>query len=69
MITVANKYIEKFVQNQLFGNSYQNIHAMTGNPINVNTFYRIYYFHLYLEIWHDSSLFVTHGNVSPLTKY
>lgn len=36
MITLANKYIEKFVQNQLFGNSYQNIHAMTGNPINVN---------------------------------
>lgn len=32
MITVANKYIEKFVQNQLFGNSYQNIHAMTGKP-------------------------------------
>lgn len=64
MITVANKYIEKFVQN-----SYQNIHAMTGNPINVNTFYRIYYFHSYLEIWHDSSLFVTHGNVSPLTNY
>lgn len=64
MITVANKYIEKFVQN-----SYQNIHAMTGNPINVNTFYRIYYFHLYLEIWHDSSLFVTHGNVSLLTNY
>lgn len=64
MITVANKYIEKFVQN-----SYQNIHAMTGNPINVNTFYRIYYFHSYLEIWHDSSLFVTHGNVSLLTNY
>lgn len=64
MITVANKYIEKFVQN-----SYQNIHAMTGNPINVNTFYWIYYFHSYLEIWHDSSLFVTHGNVSLLTNY
>lgn len=64
MITVANKYIEKFVQN-----SYQNIHAMTGNPINVNTFYRIYYFHSYLEIWHDSSLFVTHGNVSLRTNY
>lgn len=42
---------------------------MIGNLINVNKFYWMYYFYLYLEIWYDFSLFVMYGNVSFLINY